>query len=97
MASRIADGEPPAQRGQQHRRDVADRQLAGNGVAAPEQGGQQQQQIGVSVHAVRSVRARERLADLGRMAGQVNDAQRGKSLCLRALGSGKEWSRSAVP
>ncbi len=38
--------EQPAQRGQGHRRNLADRQPARDRVAAPHQGGQRQQQIG---------------------------------------------------
>jgi hypothetical protein len=44
------DGKRPAQRRQQHRRDVTDGQLARDGVAAPEQGGQKQEEICVAEH-----------------------------------------------
>ncbi|MBB6412555.1 hypothetical protein HNQ71_005247 [Mesorhizobium sangaii] len=43
-------GQHPAQEDKRHRRDVIDRQLAGHRVAAPQQGGEQQEYVGASMH-----------------------------------------------
>jgi hypothetical protein len=45
--------EDPAQRSQRHRRDLADGEPAGDGVAGPEQRGQREQQVGVGPEPLR--------------------------------------------